>query len=351
MDPKIERKLKDRNRKYFIELENYFRNLIVDNYEARQNIAWKRNYSSVEVYKKSIENNKNRWESVLNPPKLEVINEIKFEPYNLLPDVNSWWIQIPLKGGLDAEGIFSLPGKKENDNLPNLVIAQHGISSTPEHTFGIGDDTGAYHAYSKALLDAGFAVLAPFNLAISENRNRIQRMATLIGTSLPGLEFARLQHLLDKIINSRKVKSNSIGMWGISLGGLATQFWMPLEPRIKVGICSAWFNKRLYKMVIPDPRYSCFLPLKEEHIFISGWLTEFTDSDLISLICPRPYMIQTGKADDIGWWPMIQDEYKKTKEHYEKLDISERICMDLHKGGHEVRITTGIDWLKKWLNK
>src|SRR5947207_1176118 len=86
-------------------------------------------------------------------------------------------------------------------------------------------------------------------------------------------------------------------MWGISLGGMATMFWMPLEPRIKCGVVTAWFNQRRNKMVIPDPRYSCFLETPEEHAFFRGWLIEFTDSDVVSLICPRPLLVQTGKND------------------------------------------------------
>ena len=31
-------------------------------------------------------------------------------------------------------------------------------------------------------------------------------------------------------------------MWGLSFGGLATMFWMPLEERIKVDIVAARFN-------------------------------------------------------------------------------------------------------------
>ena len=99
---------------------------------------------------------------------------------------------------------------------------------------------------------------------------------------------------------------------------MATMFWMPLEPRIKCGIVTAWFNQRRNKMVIPDPRYSCFLETKEEHAFFRGWLTEFTDSDVVSLICPRPLLVQTGKKDGIAWWPQVIEEFDASKEHYQE---------------------------------
>ncbi|MFH1267194.1 MAG: hypothetical protein ABIK89_15810, partial [Planctomycetota bacterium] len=140
-----------------------------------------------------------------------------------------------------------------------------------------------------------------------------------------------------------------VGMWGLSLGGLATMFWMPLEPRIKVGVVAAWFNHRRNKMVIPDNRYSCFLETREEHAFFDGWLTEFTDSDAVCLICPRPLLIQTGKKDGIAHWPQVIEEFEASRQHYERLGIAERIEIDLHEGGHECRIESGVKFLTRWL--
>jgi dienelactone hydrolase len=76
-----------------------------------------------------------------------------------------------------------------------LVIAQHGIGSHPERTFGLLDEGGAYHCYSRELVKAGFAVLAPMNLRSAERRNRIERLCRLADTSLPGIELVRIQRL------------------------------------------------------------------------------------------------------------------------------------------------------------
>ena len=148
-----------------------------------------------------------------------------------------------------------------------------------------------------------------------------------------GLEIAKLRRLLDYAEGRPEFDTNRIGMWGISLGGAYTIFTMPLEPRIKAGIITAWFNHRLRKMVVDDPRHSCFLSTREEHIFIPGWLREFADSDLISLICPRPVMSQTGKADGIAWWPWVLEEFAAARAHYQRLGLADRIELDLHEGG------------------
>jgi hypothetical protein len=187
------------------------------------------------------------------------------------------------------------------------------------------------------------------NLSYVFNRNRIERLARLADTTLPGLELRRMEMLLDAVLRDKRIDRERVGMWGISLGGMATMFWMPLEPRIKGGVVTAWFNERRNKMVIPDPRYSCFLETAEEHAFFRGWLTEFTDSDVASLICPRPLLVQTGKKDGIAWWPQVIEEFEASQEHYRKLGIEDRIAMDLHGGGHEIRVESGVEWMKRWL--
>lgn len=140
-------------------------------------------------------------------------------------------------------------------------------------------------------------------------------------------------------------------MWGISLGDTHTLFSLPVEKRIKVRIICAFFNHRLRKMVIDGPRYICFLSFIEGDMFILGWLREFTDSDLISLLLPRSLLIQTGKADGVSWWPFVLEEFNTAKKHYVRSGLEERIAIDLHKGGHEIQFQSGLKLLKKWLKR
>jgi hypothetical protein len=333
---------------YAAKLEAWLRQTLVEQYPERAAKAWRRDYSSIEAFVKSVEPNRSRWRSVIKPPALTKTGPLERAPYEPLADVKAEWWRVPL-GGLTAEGIFAAPAAASAARPVPLVIVQHGIGSTPEKNFGLMDPTGAYHAYARELLKAGFAVLAPMNLRTVERRNRIERLCRLADLSLPGIELARMQRLLDEAVQEPRVDRERVGMWGLSLGGLATMFWMPLEPRIKAGVCSGWFNHRRNKMVIPDPRYSCFLETKEEHAFFTGWLIEFTDSDVVALICPRPFQVQTGKADKIAHWPMVVEEFNAAREHYQKLGIADRIEMDLRDGGHETHVEPGVRFLTKWL--
>jgi dienelactone hydrolase len=340
-DQKIET---ERTDAYAAQLENYLRQYLVYEYDKRAASAWHLDYSSIDAFERSIAPNRERWASVvIKPPVLIKSGPLIRKPYTI-EGIKGEWLELPL-GGLTAQSFLAFPAVVNTGKKLPLIIVQHGIGSTPETPFR----GGAYHEYAKELLKAGFAVLVPMNLMSIERRNRIERLCRLADISLPGIELVRVQNLLDIVLTDARIDPDKVGMWGVSLGGMATMFWMPLEPRIKAGVVSAWFNERRNKMVVPDERYSCFLVTNEDHAFFTGWLTEFTDHDVVSLICPRPLLIQHGKQDRIAHWPQVLEEYNIAKTHYEKLNIPERIEIDIHDGGHEAIIGSGILFMSKWL--
>lgn len=328
---------------YEQQLADYLGHYLVQEYDARAAKLWNRDYSSFDALERSVEPNRRRWEKVIKPPVLRK-GTLQRKPYPL-QGVQAEWLTLSL-GPVSAEAILAFPPGARKDKPVPLIIAQHGIGSGPETTFENGKN---YHAYAKALLNAGFAILAPLNLRSIERRNHIERLCRLADTSMPGIELARVQHLLDIVLADPRVDAGRVGMWGVSLGGMATMFWMPLEPRIKAGVVSAWFNERRNKMVVRDERYSSFIATTEDHAFFTGWLTEFSDDDVVSMICPRPLQIQHGKKDRIAHWPQVIEEYERAKVHYTKLGIEDRIDIVMHDGGHEAIVDEGVAFLRKWL--
>ncbi len=343
----LQRGIGDRQSLLRRETEDFLRALSLD-YEPRQEQYWNRDYSSEDAYLSSVEDNRRRWLDAMGdfgPPDQDMAPAV--EPFAENEHFRAEWVTLGLYGNLRARGVFAVP--KVGDGPFPVVICQHGISSSPEKTFGFDDGGRIYHAYAQRCLEAGYAVIAPMNVTMGDPRGRYTRMCTMLGNTLWGLEIAKIGRLIDYAETRAEFDTTRLGMWGISLGGAYTMFTMPIEPRIKAGIICAWFNHRLRKMIVDDPRHSCFLSVKEEHIFIPGWLREFTDSDLLSLICPRPVMSQTGKGDGISWWPWVLEEFAASREHYERLGIADRIELDLHEGGHEIRVDTGLRFLERWL--
>ncbi len=339
---------KKRLDKYELELEDYLKTYLVDEYDTRSLNYWNRDYSSIPSYIRSLEPNIMRWSSVvIKPPVLRKSGAIKRTPYDF-EQLNGEWLQLPL-GDISAQGILVVPKTASKDNPVPLVIVQHGAGSSPERPF-IADGK-SYYAYAKALVEAGFAVLSPLNLRDISKRNNIERYTRLANISLPGIEFSRTQCLLDEILKDDRINQEKVGMWGVSLGGMATMFWMPLDARIKVGVVSAWFNDRINKMVVEDARWSNFAKYGEEYAYLTGWLTEFSERDLVSMICPRPIQIQHGKKDNIAYWPDVVSEFEKSKVHYERLGLSGRLELVLHEGGHEAKVDEGVRFLKEYLFK
>lgn len=331
---------------YKDQIEVYLQSWILEGYEDRANEAWNRDYSSIDAFKRSVEPNRERWRAILNPPVLRKTGPLQKEAHPYLEDINAEWVKLAL-GPIIAEGILVFPPGASKENPVPIIIVQHGIGSTPESTFEIGGKN--YHAYARELLKAGFAVLAPMNLRSKARRNYVERLCRLINTTLPGIELVRMQHLLDVVLEDPRVDADRVGMWGLSLGGMATMFWVPLEPRIKACVVSGWYNHRLTKMAVPDDRYVSFMVVDEEHAFFRGWTTEFADHDVTSLICPRPLLVQHGKEDRIAYWPNVVDEFNIAKTHYEKLNIADKIEIDVFEGGHEALPETGIPFLVRWL--
>lgn len=341
------RRITDRQRLLRNEVEDYLRDEVMA-YESRRDAYWQRDYTSVEAFEASVEPNRQRWQ--------EAVGLFEGDGADLNPTLDlwyeddrftAWWVQIGLLGNVRGRGILALP-RGRMDPAP-LIIAQHGIGSSPERVFGLDDPSDIYKGYGRRLVEEGFAVIAPMNVTEAPARARMERLCKLLGKTLWGFEIYRTQRLLDYLEIREEIDAERIGMYGISLGGAYTMFTTSLEKRIKAAVVCAWFNRRRHKMAVDDPRYSCFLSVDEEHIWIPGWLREFTDSDLATLICPRPLLIEQGKADGIAWWPLMLEEYEETRFHYRKLGLEDHIEIDLHEGGHEIRMDKSLAFLKKWL--
>lgn len=346
-ESEIERVTADTQRLYRREMEDFLREQALA-LPARRSNLWHWDYSSLEAYRASIAPNVERWRLAVGEfgspdAPLEANLLSAFENAG----ATAQWLVLPFFGHLKARAILALP-KLVTAPHP-LVVLQHGMSGGPEKVFGLGDPTNAYHSCGMALLEAGFAVLAPINVVDAHPRARLERLCLMLGGTVFGLEIQQTAKLLDYVGTRRDLDANRTAMWGISMGGAYVMFTLPLEPRLRAGITTAWFNKRVPKMVVDDPRYSCFLSADAEHVFIPGWLREFGDSDLASLICPRPLQVQTGKCDAIAWWPWVVEEFEEAAEHYRKLGVGERIELDLHEGGHEMDVEAGIRFLRRWL--
>src|SRR5699024_11011990 len=119
-----------------------------------------------------------------------------------------------------------------------------------------------------------YAVLAPMNLITIDPRNRAQDLARVSGTTVEGIELARCQVLMDAVaVLHPDLNASNVALLGISWGGMAAQFWTPLDDRFVTAASIGFFNDRNRKMVVEDEEhYVTFAARGEHHAFLPGHL-------------------------------------------------------------------------------
>lgn len=315
-------------------------------YPSRRANQWQCRYDSLAAFLQSVEPNRKQWAKLVSGLP-EFAGEMQADTKKIT--ASRQLITLHLSPTLQAHALFQTPANEDHVGFP-LVVCLHGIGGAPEMI--LGDDETAppsYHAYGRKLTEHGYAVLAPYLINNFAARGRLHRIALLLGTTIWGLESQLLRRLLDFAVAELPIDARRIAMWGLSMGGAYTMHTLPIEPRLAAGIVSAWFNHRVRKMIVEDPHYTCFLPTAEEHAFLPGLLTHFSDRDLLALICPRPLLIQTGETDSVSWPPLVKEEFDAGCIPYDRLHLSERLQWNLHGGGHEIEFDSGLDFLNKWL--
>ncbi len=155
----VSRWISDRQRLLRNETEDYLRSVIL-NYEPRRASYWDRDYSSLDAFEKSVEPNRRRWSEAVGVFESDGtdLNPV-LDPWYDDDQLSAWWVSFNLLGGLRGRGILALP--KGRSGPSPLVIAQHGIGSSPEKVFGLDDPSDIYKSYGRRLAGEGFAIIAP----------------------------------------------------------------------------------------------------------------------------------------------------------------------------------------------
>lgn len=331
---------------------------------------WTRDYSSVDAYLRSVEPMRQRLKEMLGfwvepgqRPKLlrtaeeMLLDEREFTArrfrFEILPGLNTYAVELKPKS----------PGPH-----PGL-IAQHGYGGTPELVCGLtplaNDEDYAYRSLGvRAAAKYGFHVIAvhhPSGYGTSDDvasglpqfashpvqygKNRLHRMAVMAGgKTLFGLDMMGTSRGVDLLTQCADVDSNRIGMYGLSQGGQSTVFLPALDTRIRAAVASAWFNWRFPKLV-GGTKATCYLDSLEEDKFFPDLVGLFSDSDVVSLICPRAFAVEAGLRDSSVDFEFAQREFEHARRHYDLLDSAQNIEFIAHQQGHVSATKRAMEFL------
>ena len=341
-----------------------------DRLEQEREKRWHRDTSSVEAYERSVQANRDAWLRFLTTwdeprcdlrPRVEHVRD--YDAFRL----DRVWLRVREDLEMDCL-LLTPPGAKR---CP-AIVCQHGYNGTPEQACGFVDsalEASGYNACGIRLAEAGYVVIAPHEVGgfgardagaayvagLPEAdkyraRNYLQRKASLLGVNLLGMEMYHLSRAIDYLAALDAVDPERIGFYGLSQGGQSA-LWLPAaDTRVKASICAAYFNHRMPKYVKPGgDRYVAYIDTIEEDRFYWGQMLEFSDWEIVSLICPRAFMVEAGRQDKAANWEMALEEFARAKRVYEALDIADRAQICIHEGGHNFRCIETLDFLKQWV--
>ncbi len=312
---------------------------------------WRRDLSSLEAYEASVAPNREHllallggwpWERGEMAPEVMVID--KCEAYT----VSRVFITVLEDVRID----FLLLVPNGLTGPAPVVMAMHGLGSTPEDACGFVPDPGVYNAFGSRLAEEGYVVAAPRMMGPANKRNWLYRKAMLMGENLFGAEMFELSRVVDYLQGpdcAAFVDPERIGFYGLSQGGMAAFYFPALEQRVKLSVASGHFYWMKVKMVVPGEKYLAYIVTSEEDKFIQGELLEFSEADIASLICPRPFCIEYGLNDPVLTQLEPEHEYPKIRRIYDELGIPDRLVLATHPGGHEVVLGESLEFIKKFL--
>ena len=102
-------------------------------------------------------------------------------------------------------------------------------------------------------------------------------------------------------------------------------------------------------MIEPSPHYRSFIETGDDDKFFWGQLNEFSDSDIASLICPRPFFVEAGTEDRVFWLEHVKEEFSQLQSIYAELGIEERVELGIFEGPHLIHGIESFAFLDRWL--
>jgi len=295
---------------------------------------FKLDLSSPEAYERSLAPVREQMKKTLGwpPPKAVKDPKPRFElvARDKAADIYRVWTEV--FEGVEAYAIYMVPSGLKG-KAP-VIVAVHGGGGCPEAICDL-DTRANYRSFGHEAAKRGYIVYAPgILMAVGYakppdpapkglSHRDLREQAQKLGTDTNSLQIYQIIEGTMAVIKARpEADADRIGMTGLSMGAMYTLSTVPLWPDVKVAVPSAGLAQRGDE---PD---------REQDLATLNLGSRRDRTQAGALICPRPLMIQSGKADGVVPYKGAKRAVPKIRAYYEKLGIADRFEFSVHEGGH-----------------
>ena len=331
----------------------HVQNLVRQSPAARRQFWAQADTSSVEKWNQTKQPyRRHLWEEVLGklPPASEPLRAETRLAYDQ-PRWKGYEVLLPLYTDVFAYGVLLIPQDLKPGERRPVVVTQHGRAGRPQYLIEppTPRQASVYKKFAAQLADRGFVVYAPQNPYIFEEQYRfLQRKANPLKLSLFSFIAAQHERTLEWLSQLPFVDPARIGFYGLSYGGKTAVRIPPLLDRYALSICSGDFGEYIGKMASIE-RSESFMFTIEHEMYEFNLGNTFNYSDLANLMAPRPFMVERGHNDGVGFDQWVAYEYAPVRRFYTFLGIPDRTEIEFFAGVHEIHAQSTFRFLHRHL--
>jgi len=242
---------------------------------------WKRDFSSIEAFNKSIEPNRKRLAHILGVRD----ERINFDGLELMATTSQpalvgkgenykiYAVRWPVIRNIHGEGLLLVPD--DDRKIIANVVAIPDADQTPEQIVGLSKGIPPDSQFARRLAESGCRVIVPVLIsremkrrappgqpgrANLSNREYLYRSAFELGRGLIGYELQKILACVDWFENRKQDGDADIGVYGYGEGGMLALYAGALDPRIDAVCTSGYFgySKAIWKEPIDRNVFGLF---------------------------------------------------------------------------------------------
>lgn len=268
--------------------------------------SWSRDFRSRDAYEKSIEPNLRRFMDAIGLKNQPIPTRnhgarvsgdrprVSMQKFSLNGDSDVvaetssyriYQVRWPVSDEVFGEGLLAVPTSKIKGN----IVAIPDAGQTPEELVGLSPGIAHESQFARRLAENGYQVLIPVLISRDvlfagepkqqTHREWLYRQAFHMGRHVIGYEVQKVMAAVDWFKGSGDTNTK-VGVAGYCEGGLIAMYAAAVDKRIDAVLVSGYFNTR--ERVWDEPIYRN----------VWGLLTEFGDAEIVSMIAPRPVVIE-----------------------------------------------------------